>query len=67
MSLREIINSTYLLVALDNYKINWDVFTKIEERKLFTEWELDAELPDDVCNRIIAMIDSCKEVRNETN
>lgn len=58
MSLRDIINGTYLLVELDNYKINWDVFTKIEERKLFTEWELDDELPDDVCNRIIAMIDT---------
>lgn len=56
MSLREIISSTYMLVELDNYKINWDVFTKIEERKLFTEWELDTELPDDICNRIIAMI-----------
>ena len=58
MSLREIINGTYLLVELDNYKINWDVFTKIEERKLFTEWELDDELPDDICNRVIAMIDT---------
>lgn len=56
MSLREIISSTYMLVELDDYKINWDVFTKIEERKLFTEWELDTELPDDICNRIIAMI-----------
>ena len=56
MSLREIISSTYMLVELDNYKINWDVFTKIEERKLFTEWELDAELPDNICNKIIAMI-----------
>lgn len=56
MSLREIISSTYMLVELDNYKINWDVFTRIEERKLFTEWELDTELPDDICNRIIAMI-----------
>lgn len=58
MSLREIINSTYQLVELEDYEINWDVFTKIEERKLFTEWELDTELPDDICNRVIAMIDT---------
>lgn len=61
MSLREIINGTYLLVEPDNYKINWDVFTKIEEHKLFTEYELDDELPDDICNRVIAMIDTVKQ------
>lgn len=59
MSIADIINATYCLVELEPEKhdsINWNFFTQLETRKIYTEFNKYEELPTVVSNVIIGEI-----------